>query len=168
MMSCKSASVVSVLGIVSCAGCTPTPQLDIARTGSLPAAASSFAPVQPLDTPASATLSACLATHGIRMSTKPVYLAQIIEMDRPGAVGTMGLPPTEAAPGAAAWLPGATPGRRSVRSLVFSLIDASTGQVVYRIVVSERYRPKAKRPLPADLAQLACASLTAPPAPSAR
>jgi len=158
-MSSKSAAMAAIIGIMSCAGCAQTPRLDIAKSGVLPAADSAYSLAEPLDTPASATLSACLATRGIHVAAKPAYLAQLVETDRPGMVGVMGPQPAEGIPAAATWLPGAAPGRRAVRSLTFSLIRASTGETVYRIAVSERYRPRAKRAALADLARIACSSL---------
>ena len=167
-MLIKLASVASILGAVLCAGCVETPRLDIAKTGNLPTTASSFSLVEPMGTPASIALSACLAAHGMTVSAKPNYLAQLIETDRPGGVGVMSSGSvTGATPKDTIWLPGAAPDRLAVRSLTFSLILASTGQEIYRIAVSERYRPQGKNRAPADLAQLACANLAGPAAPAA-
>lgn len=167
-MPSKSAVMAAIVGPLLCTGCAATPRLGISKSGNFPIAASSFSLVERLDTPASATLSACLAAHGMSVSAKPMYLAQLIETDRPRRVGAMDSGSlTGTTPDRPTWLPDAAPDRRAVRSLTFSLMLASTGQEIYRIAVSERYRPRAKGPAPVDLAQVACSNLADPPVPAA-
>lgn len=168
-MLIKSAGVAWILGALLCAGCAETPRLAIAKTGNLPMTAASYSLVERVATPAGIALSTCLAAHGMTVSAKPTYLAQLTETDRPGGVGVMS---SRSVAGttrtAGTWLPGAAPDRLAVRSLTFSLILASTGQETYRIAVSERYRRQGKNPAPADLAQVACSNLTGPAVAAAK
>lgn len=155
---------ITIVCAASLAACVPAPRVDIVKTGALPPAASSFSLVEGADTPARAMLAGCLAGHGIAAAADPAYLVQVSEAERPKKVGALVRQPDGAPVAAKArpqWLPGAIPDRRWVRSLAVSLIRASTGQEVYRIVVSERYSPRSKRAR-TDLAKAACDGLANP------
>jgi hypothetical protein len=153
--------IASILGIALLAGCVQTPRLDVVTTGVLPLAPSSFSLVDGPDTAARAALSDCLTGHGIGRSAKPTYLAQVSEADRPKSVGASERQPG-AKKGKPQWLPGAAPDRHAVRSLTLSLIQASTGVEVYRLVVSERYSPRPNHSKPNDLTKMACDNLSSP------
>lgn len=154
-------AVGTILGMVSLGACVQTPRLDIVKTGALPPAASSFSLVEGADTPARAALADCLAGHGVSVSATPNYLAQVSEAVRPRSVGALQRQP-DGTKGKPQWLPGAEPEHRWVRSLAFSLVQASTGQEVYRITVRERYSPRSRGAKAADLAKAACANLASP------
>lgn len=143
--------------ILACCGCAEHPRLGIARTGMLPPVGVSYAAVDRDPTGAIDALSACLTARGfVAQSTTPTYLMFVTESERPGAVGAAADEPKD---GGKTWLPGAAPGRTPVRTLTLTLVRASTGEEVFRIVVGEQYRPGRRRKAPIDLAAAACANL---------
>ncbi len=151
----------AVIGVAALLGaCTSGPRVDVVTSGALPSAGA-YSLVDTADTASRRTLSVCLAAHGLTPANGAAYLALLSESDRPRPVGAM-TPQAESDKRPDIWLPGAAPDRRQVRSLTLVLMQAATGQELYRIVVRQRYRAGRKVAL-ADLAASACANLTAPP-----
>ncbi len=152
----KAAAFGCSLAALAAGACAQMPRLSFQQSGILPPAGSSFALADSVDAPGSQVISDCLGGAGLKVSDDPGYLAQVTAADRPKAVGALERLAV-GDKGKPNWLPGTSPKRSQVRSLALTLVRRASGEEVYRLVVSERYRPKAKA---ANLAEAVCLRLS--------
>ena len=137
-------TILSVCAATMLAGCAATPALKLHESGTRPAAAGIALGKQGPETggEASAAILAGLATAGYAPSDAPAYLVQFSDSARAAKTGLF-LPDLPAgADGGYAWLDApAKGGERTLRRIVISFSDMTTGRELYRLSGTERVKP---------------------------
>ena len=128
---------ILILAVALC-GCASTPQMTVTSTGHLPSSGSFSVAEEEAGCGSACDVAARrLEKRGLSQEAGGTYLLQVADGARPGRTGLL-VP--EQMPGAWFRSPAKQSAKRSVRTLIVSLSERSTGNEIYRGEVSVRSR----------------------------